>query len=90
MREIDSNASQLRRAGHDPETIKAQVRASLRAVEAIDVEAITRTAMASVNPEAIAASVASAEAAMAAAEVQLERIEAQIEQADEQFEDGDD
>ncbi len=90
MREIDAHAIQIRRSGQDPEAIKAQVRASLKAVEAIDVEAITRSAMASVNPAAIAASVASAEAAMAAAQAQLERIEIQIETADEQFEDNDD
>ena len=90
MREIDANAAHLRRAGHDPEVIKAQVRASLKAVEAIDVEAITRQALASVDPAAIAASVASAEAAMAAAEAELERIEVQVETAGEQFEDDDD
>ena len=90
MREIDANAIHIRRAGHDPEAIKAQVRASLKAVEAIDVEAITRSAMAAVDPAVIAASVASAEAAMAAAEAQLERVEAQVETIDEQFEDDDD
>ena len=90
MREIDAHAVQIRRSGQDPETIKARVRASLRAVEAIDVEAITRQAMSSVNPAAIAASVASAEAAIAAAEVQLEQIEAQVEAADEQHEDDND
>lgn len=90
MREIDAHAVQIRRSGQDPEAIKAQVRASLKAVEAIDVEAITRQALASVDPAAIAASVASAEAAMAAAEVQLEQIEARVEAVDEQFEDDDD
>ena len=63
MREIDAHAADIRRSGQDPEAIKAQVRASLKAVEAIDVEAITRNALASVNPEAIAASVAAAETA---------------------------
>ena len=90
MREIDANAAQIRRSGQDPEAIKAQVRASLKAVEAIDVEAITRQALASVNPAAIAASVASAEAAVAAAQVQLDHIEARLEAADEQFESDDD
>ena len=90
MREIDANAAQLRRAGQNPEAIKAQVRASLKAVEAIDVEAITRQAMSSIDPAVIAASVASAEAAMAAAEAELERIEVRVETAVEQFEDDDD
>ena len=62
MREIDAHAADIRRSGQDPELIKAQVRASLKAVEAIDVEAITRQALASVDHAAIEASVASAEA----------------------------
>ena len=80
MREIDSNAVHLRRAGQNPEAIKAQVRASLRSVEAIDVEAITRQALASVDHKAIEASVAAAEASVA-------RAQADIEQLEEQFED---
>jgi beta-lactamase regulating signal transducer with metallopeptidase domain len=87
MREIDANAAEIRRAGQDPEAIKAQVRASLKAVEAIDVEAITRQAMASVNPEMIAASVAAAETAIARAQAEMDRVEAQLERAEEQNED---
>ena len=90
LREIDANAAQIRRAGQNPEAIKAQVRASLKAVEAIDVEAITRQAMAAVDPEMIAASVAAAEVAVRAAEAQLERVEAEIERADENAERDDD
>ena len=44
MREIDAHAVELRRAGQSPEQIKATVRASLKSVEAIDIEAITRNA----------------------------------------------
>ena len=88
--ELDTNAAELRRAGVDPEMIKAQVRASLKAVEAIDVEAITRQALASVNPEQIAASVAAAETAMERAQAEMDRVEAEIERADEQNEDDDD
>lgn len=80
MREIDSNADNIRRSGQDPERIKAQVRASLRAVEAIDVEAITRQAMASVNPAAIAASLAAAEASIARAHAEMDRLEGKLEQ----------
>ena len=90
MREIDANAAEIRRAGQDPEAIKAQVRASLKAVEAIDVEAITRSALAAVDPAVIAASVASAEVAIRAAEAQLARVETQIEAIDGQSEEGDD
>ena len=89
MREIDANAASIRRAGQDPEQIKAQVRASLKAVEAIDIEAITRQALASVNPEAIAASMAAAEASIAQAEAEMERLESRLEQIDEQNQDDD-
>lgn len=82
VREIDANAVHIRRAGQDPEQIKAQVRASLEAVRAIDIEAITRQAMASVDPAAIAASVASAEAGVAKAQAEIERIERRIDQQD--------
>ena len=80
LREIDANAAEIRRAGQDPEAIKAQVRASLKAVQAIDVEAITRQAMASVNPAAIAASVAAAEASIAKAQAEIDRMEREIQE----------
>ena len=75
MREIDAHAAEIRRSGQDPEQIKAIVRTSLKAVEAIDVEAITRSAMASVDPAVINTALAAAEAGLAKAEVELERIE---------------
>jgi bla regulator protein blaR1 len=75
MREIDAHAVEIRRAGQDPEMIKATVRASLKAVEAIDVQAITRQAMASVDPATINAALAAAEAGLERAEAELERIE---------------
>ena len=79
MREIDANAIHIRRAGHDPEAIKAQVRVSLKAVEAIDVEAIRRQALASVDPARIAASVAAAEASVAKAQAELDRLEERLD-----------
>ena len=79
VREIDAHAADIRRAGQDPEQIKASVRASLRSVESIDVEAITRQAMASVDHEAIAASMAKAEASIAKAQADIERLEEQFE-----------
>ena len=75
VREIDANADAIRRAGQDPEMIKAQVRASLEAVKMIDVEAITRQALAGVDEKTIAASLKSAEAGLRQAERELERIE---------------
>lgn len=83
MREVDSHAGEIRRSGQDPEVIKAQVRASLKAIEAIDVEAITRNALASVDHETIAASVAVAEESIAKAQAEVERIEERLEQGDE-------
>lgn len=80
MREIDVNAAAIRRSGQDPEAIKAQVRASLKAVEAIDVEAITRQALASVDPAAIAASAAAAEAGLAKAQAEIERLERRLDE----------
>ena len=75
MREIDAHAADIRRSGQDPEAIKAIVRQSLKAVEAIDVQAITRSAMASVDPAVINAALAAAEAGLEKAEAELERIE---------------
>jgi bla regulator protein BlaR1 len=75
MREIDAHAADIRRSGQDPEQIKAIVRASLKSVEAIDVQAITRSAMASVDPAVINAALAAAEAGLEKAEAELERIE---------------
>jgi beta-lactamase regulating signal transducer with metallopeptidase domain len=75
MREIDAHSAELRRSGQDPEQLKATVRASLKAVEAIDVEAITRQAMASVDPATIGAAMAAAQAGLAKAEAELERAE---------------
>lgn len=80
MREIDAHSSELRRAGQDPEQIKASVRASLRSVENIDVEAITRQALAAVDHKAIAASMAAAEASIAKAQAEIERLEQQFQE----------
>jgi bla regulator protein BlaR1 len=82
MREIDANAAELRRHGQDPEALKATVRASLKAVEAIDIEAITRQALASVDPALI-------ERSLAAADEGIKRAQAAIEAADRGDEDQD-
>ena len=83
MREIDAHSVEIRRAGQDPEMIKATVRASLKAVEAIDVQAITRQALASVDPATINAALAAAEAGLEKAEAELERIEEANERDDD-------
>jgi hypothetical protein len=79
MREIDAHSAELRRAGQDPERIKASVRASLKSVESIDVEAITRQALAAVDHRAIAASMAAAEASIAKAQAEIEQLEESFE-----------
>ena len=83
MREIDAHAADIRRSGQDPEQIKAIVRSSLKAVEAIDVQAITRSAMASVDPAVINAALAAAEAGLEKAEEELERVEEANERDDD-------
>ena len=75
MAEIDAHAIDIRRAGQDPERIKATVRSSLKAVENIDIERITRNALASVDTVQIEASVATAERAIEKAQEELDRID---------------
>lgn len=82
MREVDAHSAELRRSGQDPEQLKATIRSSLKAVQAIDVEAITRQAMASANPAAIEAALAGAEAGLDKAEAEIERLEALDESED--------
>ena len=79
MREIDANSADLRRAGQNPEAIKAQIRASLAQVQAIDVEKIRREAMASVDPDKIAASVANAQASIEKAQAEIDRLEDKLD-----------
>lgn len=79
VREIDAHKAEIRRSGQDPEQIKATVRASLRAVQAIDVAAIRRQALASVDHRAIEASVAEAERSVARALAEIERIEVRLD-----------
>lgn len=83
LREVDAHVVDIRRSGRNPEHIKATIRANLKAVEAIDVEAITRQAMASIDHRPIEASVAAAEESLERAQTEVERIEAQIEEDDE-------
>jgi bla regulator protein BlaR1 len=79
LKEIDAHKAEIRRSGQDPEQIKATVRASLKSIEDIDVEAITRRALASVDQRqieaSVAASVAAAEAAIHATEAELEKLD---------------
>ncbi|MEO7814124.1 MAG: M56 family metallopeptidase [Sphingomicrobium sp.] len=75
LRELDANAADIRRSGQDPEMLKAQVRASLREVEHMDVEKIARDAMASVNPDKMKADLEQAEASLARATARLDQLD---------------
>lgn len=75
MREVDAHAADFRRAGQDPEQMKATIRASLKAVAAMDIDAITRRAMAGVDPALIERSIAAAEAGIARAQAEIEAAE---------------
>jgi bla regulator protein BlaR1 len=75
MGEIDAHAADIRRSGQNPEQLKATIRASLKSIENIDVEAIKRQALASIDPAQIEASVAAAEKSIRAAEQELDRID---------------
>jgi beta-lactamase regulating signal transducer with metallopeptidase domain len=77
MREIDAHSAELRRSGQSPEQIKAMVRASLKSVEAIDIEAITRDAMASVSE-------AQMERALDAAHEGLDKAQDELDRLDDQ------
>ena len=75
MAEIDAHRAEIRRAGQDPEQLKAIIRASLKAVENIDVEAITRRRAGIGRSRARSRPASSAEAAIRAAEAELDRID---------------
>lgn len=79
MRQIDRHSAELRRSGRDPERIKAQVRASLEAVDSIDIDEVARKAIASVDAAGIAASVRAAEASLTKARAEIERLEERLE-----------
>ena len=75
MREIDAHSVELRRAGQSPEQIKATVRASLKSVEAIDIEAITRNAMASVSEAQMERALEAAQDGLDKAQDELDRLD---------------
>lgn len=77
LREIDENAAEIRKAGLDPESLKATIRASLDAVAAMDIDKITREAMASVNPDKIKAELDQARASLTAVKARLDQLDRQ-------------
>ena len=77
MREIDENAAEIRKAGQDPELLKATIRASLNAVPAMDIDKITREAMESVNPDKIKAELDQVKASLTAVKARLDQLDRQ-------------
>ena len=83
VREVDANAVHIRRSGMDPEQLKASIRASMKGIENIDVDAIRRQAMASIDHRQIEASIEQAEESIARAQEEVERIEEQFDDDDQ-------
>ena len=77
IRELDANAADIRRAGQDPEALKAQVRASLSEIEHMDIAKITREAMESANPDKIKAELDQAKASLTAVTARLDQLDRQ-------------
>ena len=75
MREVDAHSAEMRKAGQDPEAMKATIRASLAAVRTMDIDAITRRALAGVDPAMIERSIAAAEAGVARAQAEIDAAE---------------
>ena len=77
LRGLDESAADLRRRGIDAEQLKAQVRESMRSVETIDTESVQR-ALAAVDPQKLAATLAGADEAMRKAQAELDRIDSRL------------
>jgi len=78
IRRVDAGAREHPRdprAGQSPEQIKATVRASLKSVEAIDIEAITRNAMASVSEAQMERALEAAQDGLDKAQDELDRLD---------------
>jgi hypothetical protein len=75
MVDVDARSAEIRRSGVNPEQLKASIRASLRSVENIDFDAITKQALASVDQAQIEASIAAAQDSVRAAEAQLDQLD---------------
>ena len=77
LQRLEENSAELRRYGHDPERLKAEVRQSMGSVEMIDPTAI-RAALAAADPARISATLAGAEEAMRRAQAELDRIDERL------------
>jgi hypothetical protein len=75
MREVDSQRDHLRKAGVDPESLKADIQRSLAEVEKMDIDKIVREALASVDMNKIRAEMDGAERSLEEVERKLESTE---------------
>jgi hypothetical protein len=78
VRRMDERAAQARAAGRDPDQLEAAIRATLQSVQAIDLQNAAN-ALANVDRQKIASSVAGAQQSMEKAKAELARLQAKMD-----------
>ena len=78
VRRMDERAAQARAAGRDPDQLEAAIRATLQSVQAIDMQNAAN-ALANVDRQKIAASVAGAQQSVEKAKAELARLQARMD-----------
>jgi bla regulator protein BlaR1 len=74
LAEVEAEADELRANGEDPEKLKAEIRESLREVEAIDIDKEVRDALAEADPNKVIAELRAEEEQMARMLARLEQL----------------
>lgn len=75
LAEIDAQAAVIRATGQNPENLKAEIRASLREVETMDIDKVVREAMEAVNPDKIATELREAQASLSRVQSRLDQLD---------------
>lgn len=78
VRRMDEKAAQVRAAGREPDQLEAAIRATLQSVQAIDLQNAAN-ALANVDRQKIASSVAGAQQSMEKAKAELARLQARMD-----------
>ena len=78
VRRMDEKAAQARAAGREPDQLEAAIRATLQSVQAIDLQNAAN-ALANVDRQKIASSVAGAQQSMEKAKTELARLQARMD-----------
>jgi len=78
VRRMDEKAAQARAAGREPDQLEAAIRATLQSVQAIDLQNAAN-ALANVDRQKIASSVAGAQQSMEKAKAELARLQARMD-----------